>query len=128
MAKDPEIAAIEALLSVFDGMNRQQWQRALLYCGERLAERDRTWSVGSEIAALHPATLYAPQGRIELGTPDRTEASEDADALVPLEVTGFAAVSQHWAVYVPGDDGGIEWFDSREEADNFVAHMTEGAE
>jgi hypothetical protein len=67
----------------------------------------------------------------ECGFPDLSEtASEYAETLVPLEIEGVAIVERKWAVRHPINDDGeteIQYFDSRAEAEAFVAEFQAAA-
>lgn len=132
MAHDPEIAALNTAYEALCCVPPHEWTRTLNYLADRLAARDRAVHVGKLLERPEP-TQFIHEG--EMAIPYEDAASlvlDNAEAWVPFEVNGVTVVSQRFAVIVPigneeGDREGeeIEWFDTREAADAYVASMTE---
>lgn len=130
MTADPELAGIEAAYEAIKGLDRRQWDRAIRYLAERLAEDDRTGFITQNPAASFPP----PISYIERGIPDCFYDSREgvldessAATLEVIEVNGIATVTQEFAVFLPTDEDGsgseAQWFPTRAAAEAFIASL-----
>lgn len=123
MTDDQEIDAIQAAYACIKGLDRGQWTRVLKYLETRMAEDDRGAYTG--LIGLPPPLQYVVGGHIDEPYPSAEEAMQEAGCELDIaEVNGIATVSQKFAVRVPcEDDEIIEWFDSRDAAETYLAEM-----
>lgn len=125
---DDEIAAIQTAYSALKGMDRKDWTRALDYIGKRLAGDDRGRFLSLHGLDLPEPTQYVLAGDLNTAAGDSSDVVDELESWGIAEVNGVAIVSQRFAVMVPlgnadGDIDGheIEWFDTRDAAEAYVA-------
>lgn len=125
MSDDTEIDAIRSAYACIKGLNRAQWTRALEYLATRMAEDDRASHITFSREDFPPPVQYVLAGGPSdpVVTPEEAVGQASYDQKI-YEVNGVAVVSQRFAVEVNTDDGNeIEWFDTRDAAETFLAEM-----
>ena len=136
MTQDAELTAIAAAYEALKALPPAEWARAVRYLGNRLAENERgNQAKDAAYLDMHLGPTWFCEGALTEGIvfcDAREEVVDNSDTgyLEPIEVCGFAVVSQQFAVTFPigGDEDDVvdretEWFASRAEAEHFIADL-----
>jgi len=137
MTQDVELTAIAAAYEALSQLPSKQWARAVKYLADRLSENERGRQAAAVDLGLHLEPIWFCEGKLsgdESGYDAREEVVDNSIAkdMDPIEVCGYAVVSQQFAVCfsISDEDGYVtghetEWFATRAEAEAFIAcHQT----